>query len=258
MDELVRRDREFSWIEHGDGPPLMPIYGLLGGPSNFSGVVSHFKSSYRVVIPILPMADAMPADANVDGLVRFLARFLDALDLNDVNVIGSSLGGQLALFLAGAAPRRIRTVTLSGSAGLGENLGPLSLLRGDRSPSRQDYDLIRTIALHTVHDPKHVTTEMVDGIYQMLNHEPDKIRNLIAIVQSSRRRDVGEVATRITQPACLIWGRDDVITPPATAERFLRAIPHATLLWIEQCGHAPMLEQPETFNRLLEQWLKEN
>ena len=59
-------------------------------------------------------------------------------------------------------------------------------------------------------------------------------------------------------PSCLIWGRNDTITPPEVAEEFKQLLPHATLHWIDQCGHAPMMEHPQQFNQLLDAWLKEH
>jgi pimeloyl-ACP methyl ester carboxylesterase len=54
---------------------------------------------------------------------------------------------------------------------------------------------------------------------------------------------------------CLIWGKNDLVTPPAVAEEFNELLPNPTLYWINECGHAAMMEQPVEFNRLLEEWL---
>jgi 2-hydroxy-6-oxonona-2,4-dienedioate hydrolase len=57
-------------------------------------------------------------------------------------------------------------------------------------------------------------------------------------------------------PACLIWGRNDTVTPPEVAEEFNRLLPNSKLFWIDKCGHAPMMEQPQEFNTILAEWLK--
>ena len=59
----------------------------------------------------------------------------------------------------------------------------------------------------------------------------------------------------MTLPACLIWGRNDTVTPPDVAEEFNRLLPNSELFWIDKCGHAPMMEQPKEFNTTLETWL---
>ena len=56
-------------------------------------------------------------------------------------------------------------------------------------------------------------------------------------------------------PACLIWGKNDIITPPEVAVEFQEKLPQAELFWIEECGHAPMMEQSQQFNEILDSWL---
>jgi pimeloyl-ACP methyl ester carboxylesterase len=61
---------------------------------------------------------------------------------------------------------------------------------------------------------------------------------------------------KMVMPVSLIWGKDDTVTPPDVAEEFHKLLPNSTLYWIDKCGHAPMMEHPEEFNQLLEEWLK--
>ena len=56
-------------------------------------------------------------------------------------------------------------------------------------------------------------------------------------------------------PVCLIWGKQDTITPPDVAEEFHKLIPHSELFWIDECGHAAMMEQPSAFNATVDGWL---
>jgi pimeloyl-ACP methyl ester carboxylesterase len=59
-------------------------------------------------------------------------------------------------------------------------------------------------------------------------------------------------------PTCLIWGRNDTITPPEVAKDFNKLIENSALFWIDKCGHAPMMEHPQEFNRILREWLNKN
>ena len=56
-------------------------------------------------------------------------------------------------------------------------------------------------------------------------------------------------------PSCLIWGKNDTVTPPEVADEFHRLLPQSDLYWIDKCGHAPMMEQAAEFNVILESWL---
>ena len=67
---------------------------------------------------------------------------------------------------------------------------------------------------------------------------------------------MGKEVKSIEVPTCLIWGRNDTITPPDVAEDFHQLIPHSELFWIDQCGHAAMMERPQAFNQILASWLE--
>ena len=57
-------------------------------------------------------------------------------------------------------------------------------------------------------------------------------------------------------PSCLIWGKNDNVTPPEVAEEFKRLLPNSDLFWVDKCGHAPMMERPAEFNDILDKWLQ--
>ena len=61
----------------------------------------------------------------------------------------------------------------------------------------------------------------------------------------------------IHTPTCIIWGKNDTVTPPKVAEEFKILLPDSNLFWIDKCGHAAMMEQPKEFNKILHQWLIE-
>jgi len=59
-------------------------------------------------------------------------------------------------------------------------------------------------------------------------------------------------------PSLIIWGKQDNVTPPKVAKEFNRLLPDSKLIWIDNCGHAPMMEHPDEFNNSILGWLKEN
>lgn len=60
---------------------------------------------------------------------------------------------------------------------------------------------------------------------------------------------------KINQPVLLVWGKQDIVTPPEVAEEFYFHLPNAKLEFIDNCGHVPMMEQPKLFNQYLNQFL---
>jgi pimeloyl-ACP methyl ester carboxylesterase len=60
----------------------------------------------------------------------------------------------------------------------------------------------------------------------------------------------------MSTPTCIIWGKNDIVTPPNVADEFHKLLPDSNLYWIDKCGHAAMMEHPERFNEILLEWLK--
>ena len=63
---------------------------------------------------------------------------------------------------------------------------------------------------------------------------------------------------KIKIPVCLIWGKQDGVTPPHVAQEFHSLFPNSELFWLDKCGHSPMWEHPEKFTDLLSDWLSKN
>ena len=98
------------------------------------------------------------------------------------------------------------------------------------------------------------TDELVNEVFEITNNRM-KVIKIIALAKSAIRNNLGEELNQIKQPACLIWGNNDTITPPFVAKEFHRLIPNSELHFVDKCGHAPMMEVPEEFNKLLDGFL---
>ena len=79
---------------------------------------------------------------------------------------------------------------------------------------------------------------------------------IVTIAKSAQRHNMAKDITRIQVPTLLIWGLNDTITPPHVAHEFNRLIKNSELHFIDECGHAPMMEQPDTFNKVLQKFLQ--
>jgi pimeloyl-ACP methyl ester carboxylesterase len=185
----------------------------------------------------------------VGGLEKYVHEFVEYRDYKDINLLGNSLGGHVALLYVLRHPERIRSLTLTGSSGLFENG------MGDTYPKRQDYEYIRKKTELTFFDPKIATKELVDELYETVNVRMKAIK-IIALAKNAIRNNMGEEVSQIKQPTLLIWGNNDAITPPFVGHEFHKLIPNSELHFIDKCGHAPMMERPEEFNTILLKFLR--
>jgi 2-hydroxy-6-oxonona-2,4-dienedioate hydrolase len=246
--ELKQQDK-FKFIEVGEGEPLMLLHGLFGALSNFKDLIDYFSRHYKVVVPMLPLFDLDILHTSVGGLAKHVHKFIEARNYNNIHLLGNSLGGHVALVHMLKHPERIKSLTLTGSSGLFENG------MGDSYPKRGDYDYIKKKTELTFYDPKMATDELVSEVFEITRNRI-KVIKIIALAKSAIRNNLGDELTNIKQPTLLIWGNNDTITPPFVAREFNRLIPNSELHFVDKCGHAPMMEQPEEFNAILHKFLK--
>jgi 2-hydroxy-6-oxonona-2,4-dienedioate hydrolase len=248
MNNEIKQDGKFKYIEEGEGEPLMLLHGLFGALSNFMDLINHFKQTNKVVVPMLPLLELDLLHTSVGGLQKFVQRFIEHRNYNNIHLLGNSLGGHVALVHVLKNPERIKTLILTGSSGLFENG------MGDTYPKRGDKDYIRKKTALTFYDPAMASEELVNEVFEITNNRL-KVIKIIALAKSAIRNNLGEELNTIKQPTCLIWGNNDAITPPFVGKEFHKLIPNSELHFIDKCGHAPMMEVPEEFNKILDAFL---
>lgn len=244
----LKEHNGYKFIDEGQGEILLLLHGLFGALSNWDGVVSHFSKNYRVIIPMLPIYTMPVREAGLDNLSKFVSGFVETEKLDRLNLVGNSLGGHIALIYTLNHPEKVHSLILTGSSGLFENS------MGGSFPKRGSYDYIRERVAYTFYDPKTATKELVDEVFETTK-SISKALSIVSIAKSAQRHNMAKEITRIQAPTLLVWGLNDTITPPYVAHEFDRLIPNTTLRFIDKCCHAPMMERPQEFNAILEEFL---
>jgi pimeloyl-ACP methyl ester carboxylesterase len=249
MSLNIKEENGFKYIEEGEGDVLLLLHGLFGALSNWEDVTDTFKSQYRVVIPLLPIYELPLLTTGVTSLSKFLYKFVKFKKLKNISILGNSLGGHVGLIFTLSHPEYVKALVLTGSSGLYENSF------GGTFPRRESYDFIKEKVALTFYDANFATKELVDEVFATVNDRGRVIR-ILAMAKSAIRHNLSKDLHKITIPVCLIWGKNDTVTPPEVAEEFHNILPNSELNWIDKCGHAPMMEQPEEFNTHLRRFLE--
>ena len=248
MNFVLKQERDFKYIEEGEGEVLLLLHGLMGGLSNWEEVIAFFSKKYRVILPMLPVYELPVLTTGVKTLSKFLKKFIKYKKLENVTILGNSLGGHVGLVHVLANQENVRALVLAGSSGLYENAF------GGSFPRRENYDFVKERVQYTFYDPNTATPELIDEVYKLVNDRHSVIR-LLAMAKSAIRHNMKKDLHKIRIPVSLIWGRNDKITPPEVADEFHELLPDSELNWIDKCGHAPMMEHPDEFNRILKKFL---
>ncbi len=243
------------YYDVGSGPvPVVMLHGLFGSPSNWQSIMHDLAEHYRFLALQLPIEPGQnrrhTSFESIGQLTEHVLHFFDEMELDHAVLCGNSLGGQVALDFYLQQPSRVDRLILSGSAGLFERS-----LAGGRPP-RLCRDYIREQACEIFYSPQHVTDELVDDVLAMLSDRSYR-RFLLKVAKSTRNRYMLGELSQVKIPTMIIWGRDDAITPPFVAEQFSENIDNARLMFINHCGHAPPIEQPGEFARLLHDFLND-
>jgi len=251
MAHRLKKEKKFSYIEVGEGTPIIILHGLMGGLSNFDAVTNFFSNKgYKVLIPELPIYTMSLLKTNVKSFAKYLHDFIEFKGFKDVILLGNSLGGHIGLYHTKLYPQKVKSLIITGSSGLYESA------MGGGYTKRSDYDVIKKKAQDVFYNPEVATKEIVDEVYDTVN-DRNKLIKTLAIAKSAIRHNMAKELPKIKTPTCIIWGKNDNVTPPEVAEEFNSLLPDSDLFWIDKCGHAAMMEHPEKFNEILDKWLIE-
>ena len=249
MIDQLKTEGKFTYVEAGEGPVIIILHGLMGALSNFGDTFKHFsENGYKVLIPELPLYSLPLLQTNVKSLAGFLKEFMAHKKVNSTILLGNSLGGHIALYFTKHNQEQVKALVLTGSSGLYEKA------MGDSFPKRGNYEYIKEKTQGVFYDPAIGTKQMVDDVFKIVNDRSSVIRTL-AIAKSAIRHNMSADLPAMKQPTCLIWGKQDVVTPPEVAIDFNKILPDSDLFWIDKCGHAAMMERPLEFNTILHKWL---
>lgn len=248
MDYSIKNIEGYEYIDEGSGKVILLMHGLFGALSNFNAVIDEFKSSYRVIIPILPIYEMPIREAGLETLVKFAEGFVEIMKLDDLTILGNSLGGHIALMFTLNNPQKVQRLALTGSSGLFENA------MGGSYPRRGSYEYIKERAGYTFYNPNTAGEEYIQEIFEVTRDIP-KCMRIVGVAKSAQRNNLAEDLHKINIPTLLIWGLNDTITPPMVAHDFNRMIENSELKFIDKCCHAPMMEHPSKFNEILGEFL---
>jgi pimeloyl-ACP methyl ester carboxylesterase len=254
--------------------PLVFIHGLSGSWQNWLEQLPVFAAERRVIAVDLPGFGYSPMPEqtlSISGYARLLDGLLAQLEIDAAAVVGNSMGGFIGAELAIAFPQRVERLVLVSAAGLstydprGSTRVLQAIRRGERilmasgawAASKSDTVArrarLREAALGVVirHPDRlgaALAAEQIRGA-----GKPGFLQGLEAIFDYEIRERLGEIAC----PTLIVWGDRDRLITVHDADVFAELIPNSRKVVFEDTGHMAMLERPDRFNRLLEQFLAE-
>lgn len=257
---LTRRELQLAdgsryvYLEGGSGEPLLLLHGFGANKDNFSRVAAHLTDRYRVIIPDHIGFGESHSPAHVDygceAQAERLAQLLDVLGVGNVHIGGNSMGGQIALTFAARYSQRVGSLWLLNSAGIWSVPGGEEWQQAERDGvnlllvrSAEDY---ASLLKRSMHCPPELPRALIRSLAatRIANLEQEQ-RAFQALTEDSIEERVRGLKT----PVLLVWGDEDRIIPPASADVLAGLLADVQVIRLPQTGHLPMLECPERVAR---------
>jgi pimeloyl-ACP methyl ester carboxylesterase len=249
---------EYFDHESPDAKVIVLVHGFLSSTISFRKLLPYLTKEYKVIALDLPgFGQSEKSKSFIYKLSNYgqlIIDFLDKLNIQDVILIGHSMGGQICMHAARKAPERIKKLILLGCCSYVKRASRsliacsyLPLFTWGMKSWIQKKDVKQNL-LAVLHDSKLVTQEMIDGYSKPIS-EAAFINCLIRLLRHREGDMSSEELKEVTQPVLMIWGKEDKVIPLKTGYKLKHDLPNAKLIVYEKCGHLIMEEKPEEITK---------
>ena len=253
---------EVDVLEGGSGDPLLYLHGIAG--LEWTPLLERLSASHTVVAPRTPGFGESTGTEKLDDihdLVIFYLDLLDELGLDDLPLVGHSLGGMFAAEMAAVQPGRVSHVVLASPFGLWDDANPVTDLFTISLPDLAgamyaDEKSEAAVAVATA--PQARMTEVDPDTEEgqaTINYLVERAKSMSTAAKylwPIPNRGLAKRLHRVRQPGLLIWGESDGIIPPVYAERFAALMPDAVIHIVPDAAHMVVDEQPVAVADLIE------
>lgn len=237
-------------IECGSGMPVVFLHGLVGLNEHWGKVVDRIASRVRCITLEVPLLGLRGVDCSLSAVSAMTMQFLDREIGEPAILVGNSFGGHVALRVTHERPELVHALVLAGSSGLIER----TVVKG--APVRPTREWLVEKIGELFYDKSKMDPHDVDRAFELLN-ERGGARAMVKLSKSARRDNMTDDLADILQRTLLIWGKEDIVTPPSAGQGFKELMPNASLHWLDDCGHAPMIESPIGFGDAMHKFFDE-
>jgi pimeloyl-ACP methyl ester carboxylesterase len=259
---------------HGGALPLVFVHGLSGSWPNWLEQLPVLAAGRRVIAMDLPGFGHSPMPSwpiSISAYARMLDRLLDVLGIDAAALVGNSMGGFVSAELAISYPQRVERLVLVSAAGIStyDNRGALRAL-----PVLQRAERILTAYtawIASKSDTVARRARLREATLNVVTRHPSRLPAALAAEQlrgsgkpgfvpaleANLNYDFRERLPEIACPTLIVWGEEDRVVSARDAQVFAELIPDSRVVMYADTGHMSMLERPEAFNALLEEFLSE-
>ena len=244
---------EFGKSKH----TLTLIHGLGASAERWLGIIPTLAEHYRIIVPDLVgfgYSDKPAVDYTPEFFTDFLAKFFEALDINGVHMIGSSLGGQIAVDFTSAHDDFVKKLILVSPSGMMKHSTSaldvyiMAALFPNENNAKRAFTAME-------HSGKKIDNRIIRGFVERMKL-PNAKRAFMSTLLGLKESDIITAKLKnIMTPTLLVWGENDPVIPIKYADMFVSSMHDCKLHVIAKCGHTPYVQYPDKFSSIVLEFL---
>ncbi len=258
QEKFVKIDEnKIRYLETGSGGPLVLVHGLGASAERWKYVIPLFEKRYQVIVPDLigfgysdkPMVDYTP-----EFFSDFLGKFLQEIKIERPMMIGSSLGGQVAVEYA-SNNDSIKKLILTSPSGMTKTPTPaldayiMAALYPNENNAKNAFQMMAT-------PEQAIAPEIISSFVERMKLPNAKMAFMSTLLGLKNAEKITTKLKSITAPTLIIWGALDPVIPIKHADSFVAAIKDCRFFRMDECGHTPYVDDPESFATIAMEFLK--
>jgi pimeloyl-ACP methyl ester carboxylesterase len=244
----------------GTDGTIVLVHGLGASAERWEFVIPLFNKHYRVIVPDLigfGYSDKPLVDYTTDFFSKFLADFLDKIGLEKINIIGSSLGGQIIAEYASENKDSIEKMVLVSPSGAMKHSTPaldayvMAALYPDKEGAENAYKMMAG-------PNQEINPKIIEDFVTRMKLPNAKMAFMSTLLGLKNAENITKTLQTISIPTLIIWGERDSVIPIKYADSFVSSIQDCRFYRMNDCGHTPYVEVPEKFTKIVLDFLEKN
>jgi len=250
---IVIGEETWHYLEGGpkDADVLLMIHGFGGDKDNWTRFAKSLTKTYRVIAPDLPGFGESRWHPNWDYSLfpqrDRVANLVQALGLEQIHLIGNSMGGHLSTLYAYEYPDDVMSLTLIDNAGVVspvESDYQIALAKGENPLIVHSLDDFDRLIEYAAHEKPFAPWPVKGVLAQRLLDRAEKNQSIFTAIMGDSTAGLEPILTQIEIPVLIIWGKYDRILDVSSVDKMRPLLPHAEVVIMDDTGHIPMLERP--------------
>jgi 2-hydroxy-6-oxonona-2,4-dienedioate hydrolase len=243
-------ENDIRYLESGNSKKtLVLIHGLGASAERWTRVIPLFAKHFRVIIPDLigfGHSDKPLTDYTLDFFSSFLEKFFTATNIQHPILIGSSLGGQIAVEYASEHPQNVEKLILVSPSGVMKKSTPaldayiMAALYPNEQNAKNAFELMESSG-------EHIDEKIVNGFIERMKLPNAKLAFMSTLLGLKNAKVITTKLQSMITPTLIIWGANDPVIPIQHADEFVGSIKDCRFLRMDNCGHTPYVQDPDTF-----------